>query len=81
MVSFIMVAFPAMGALQCRDVSHAGGLRLWTHFDVMSNLLCQIHGKKHIRLWPPSQVQSCLSGRHVMHYMSRSFYRIPASFH
>lgn len=35
---------------------HAGGLRLWTHFDVMSNLLCQISGTKHIRVWPPSQV-------------------------
>ena len=40
------------------DVSHAGGLRLWTHFDVMSNLLCQIRGTKHIRLWPPSQVRN-----------------------
>ena len=34
----------------------AGGLRLWTHFDVMSNMLCQICGTKQVRLWPPSQV-------------------------
>ena len=33
-----------------------GGLRLWTHFDVMSNVLCQIRGTKRIRLWPPSEV-------------------------
>ncbi|KAK9916814.1 hypothetical protein WJX75_007384 [Coccomyxa subellipsoidea] len=31
----------------------SGGLRLWTHFDVMDNLLCQIRGTKRIRLWPP----------------------------
>ncbi|BDA41177.1 probable tRNA wybutosine-synthesizing protein 5 at C-terminar half [Coccomyxa sp. Obi] len=29
------------------------GLRLWTHFDVMDNLLCQIRGTKLVRLWPP----------------------------
>jgi len=37
---------------------NAGGLRLWTHFDVMSNLLCQIRGTKQVRLWPPSEVCS-----------------------
>ena len=35
----------------------AGGLRLWTHFDVMDNLLCQIRGTKRIRLWPPLEVR------------------------
>ncbi len=33
-----------------------GGLRLWTHFDVMDNLLCQVRGTKRVRLWPPSEV-------------------------
>ena len=29
---------------------------MWTHFDVMNNLLVQIRGTKRIRLWPPSEV-------------------------
>ena len=36
----------------------AGGLRLWTHFDVMDNLLCQIRGTKRVRLWPPLEVRA-----------------------
>lgn len=36
---------------------YAAGLQLWTHFDVMDNILCQIAGSKRIRLWPPDQVQ------------------------
>ncbi|EIE26282.1 Clavaminate synthase-like protein, partial [Coccomyxa subellipsoidea C-169] len=31
------------------------GLRLWTHFDVMDNLLCQVRGTKRVRLWPPPE--------------------------
>ncbi|KAK9861886.1 hypothetical protein WJX84_010417 [Apatococcus fuscideae] len=31
------------------------GLQLWTHYDVMPNLLLQICGRKRIRLWDPSQ--------------------------
>lgn len=41
-----------MGCMGC-----AGGLRLWTHFDVMDNLLCQIRGTKRVRLWPPLEVR------------------------
>jgi hypothetical protein len=40
-------------SLYCVDT---GGLRLWTHFDVMDNILCQIRGTKRIRLWPPEEV-------------------------
>lgn len=29
-------------------------VRLWTHFDVMDNLLIQLTGKKTVKLWPPS---------------------------
>jgi len=36
----------------------AGGLQLWTHFDVMDNLLCQIRGTKRVRLWPPLEVRT-----------------------
>ncbi|CAL8466532.1 g6068 [Coccomyxa elongata] len=31
----------------------SGGLQLWTHFDVMDNLLCQVKGTKRVRLWLP----------------------------
>eukprot|EP00210_Caulerpa_lentillifera_P009018 g8607.t1 len=30
------------------------GVQLWTHFDVMDNLLIQVTGTKRIKLWPPS---------------------------
>ncbi|KXZ49143.1 hypothetical protein GPECTOR_23g71 [Gonium pectorale] len=30
------------------------GLQLWTHYDVMDNLLVQVRGTKRLLLWPPS---------------------------
>lgn len=30
--------------------------QLWTHYDVMDNVLCNVVGVKRICLWPPSQV-------------------------
>ncbi len=36
--------------------AHPEGLQLWTHFDVMDNLLCQVKGTKRVRLWPPLEV-------------------------
>lgn len=32
----------------------SAGIQLWTHFDVMDNLLIQLTGRKIIKLWPPS---------------------------
>ena len=32
----------------------SGGLQLWTHYDVMDNLLIQLHGEKRVLLFPPS---------------------------
>ena len=37
-------------------MSTARGLCLWTHFDVMSNFLVQIRGRKRVTLWPPSDL-------------------------
>uniref|UniRef100_A0A6B2LB82 JmjC domain-containing protein n=1 Tax=Arcella intermedia TaxID=1963864 RepID=A0A6B2LB82_9EUKA len=31
-------------------------IRVWTHYDVMDNILCQVTGDKEITLWPPSDV-------------------------
>eukprot|EP01138_Halocafeteria_seosinensis_P007657 gb/GECG01007825.1/.p1 GENE.gb/GECG01007825.1/~~gb/GECG01007825.1/.p1 ORF type:complete len:1688 (+),score=172.13 gb/GECG01007825.1/:1-5064(+) len=35
------------------------GMTLWTHYDVMDNVLVQLHGKKRVILFPPS-VSDCL---------------------
>uniref|UniRef100_A0A1B6C0F6 tRNA wybutosine-synthesizing protein 4 n=1 Tax=Clastoptera arizonana TaxID=38151 RepID=A0A1B6C0F6_9HEMI len=32
------------------------GLQLWTHYDIMDNLLIQVHGKKRVVLFSPSDV-------------------------
>lgn len=29
---------------------------LWTHYDVMDNILCEIKGSKRVTLWEPSEV-------------------------
>eukprot|EP00759_Apiculatamorpha_spiralis_P037339 PhF_6_TR37209/c0_g1_i1/m.54856/K18066/TYW5; tRNA wybutosine-synthesizing protein 5 len=31
------------------------GVQLWTHYDIMDNILCQIVGTKRVVLYPPSQ--------------------------
>jgi len=33
----------------------SGGVRVWTHYDVMDNIYCQVVGHKHAILWPPSE--------------------------
>ena len=33
----------------------SGDTELWTHYDVMHNMLIQVTGTKHVTLWPPSQ--------------------------
>jgi hypothetical protein len=33
------------------------GTQLWTHYDVMDNLLCNVTGIKRVCLWPPDQVR------------------------
>jgi len=33
----------------------SAGARLWTHFDVMDNLLASITGRKRVILWPPEE--------------------------
>ena len=34
----------------------SGPVIMWLHYDVMSNVLCQIHGTKRLILYPPSDV-------------------------
>ena len=33
------------------------GVRLWTHYDIMDNVLCNVRGRKRVRLWRPEEVQ------------------------
>lgn len=35
----------------------SGPVSLWLHYDVLSNILCQIHGTKKLYLYPPSDVK------------------------
>ncbi|KAF2032598.1 LCM-domain-containing protein [Setomelanomma holmii] len=35
----------------------SGPVSLWLHYDVLSNILCQIRGTKTLRLYPPSDVK------------------------
>jgi len=35
----------------------SGQIRVWTHYDVMDNVYCQIIGHKRAVLWSPSQVE------------------------
>ena len=37
-------------------MSSSRGLSLWLHYDVMSNFLMQIKGRKLVTLWPPSDL-------------------------
>lgn len=34
----------------------SGPVTMWLHYDVMANVLCQIHGTKRLILYPPSDV-------------------------
>eukprot|EP00050_Salpingoeca_kvevrii_P011409 m.15146 g.15146 ORF g.15146 m.15146 type:complete len:1016 (-) comp3415_c0_seq2:71-3118(-) len=34
------------------------GLQLWTHYDIMDNVLCNVIGRKRVVLWPPSEVEN-----------------------
>ena len=34
----------------------SGRVTMWLHYDVMANVLCQVHGTKRILLYPPSDV-------------------------
>ena len=34
----------------------SGPVTMWLHYDVMANVLCQIHGAKQLILYPPSDV-------------------------
>ena len=33
----------------------SGRVRVWTHYDVMDNIYCQVVGHKEVVLWPPSE--------------------------
>jgi tRNA wybutosine-synthesizing protein 4 len=35
----------------------SGPVSLWLHYDVLSNILCQVRGSKTLRLYPPSDVK------------------------
>jgi tRNA wybutosine-synthesizing protein 4 len=35
----------------------SGPVSLWLHYDVLSNILCQIRGSKTLQLYPPSDVK------------------------
>ena len=37
------------------DSQHGRDTELWTHYDVMHNLLIQISGTKKVTLWPPCE--------------------------
>jgi hypothetical protein len=30
--------------------------QMWTHFDVMDNILCEIKGRKKLVLWAPEEI-------------------------
>jgi hypothetical protein len=32
-------------------------IRMWTHYDVMDNILCQVVGSKKVVLWEPKEVK------------------------
>lgn len=32
--------------------------RLWTHYDIMDNVLCSIRGRKRVVFWPPSEADN-----------------------
>ncbi|PRP80652.1 leucine carboxyl methyltransferase 2-like [Planoprotostelium fungivorum] len=34
----------------------SGGLHLWTHYDVMDNILCEIAGSKKVIMWHPREI-------------------------
>ncbi|MCJ1275701.1 tRNA methyltransferase ppm2 [Puttea exsequens] len=34
----------------------SGPVNMWLHYDVMANVLCQIHGTKRLILYPPSDI-------------------------
>ncbi|KAF2861839.1 LCM-domain-containing protein [Piedraia hortae CBS 480.64] len=34
----------------------SGPVRMWLHYDVMANVLCQVRGRKRVRLYPPADV-------------------------
>eukprot|EP00088_Acartia_fossae_P071060 TRINITY_DN9675_c0_g1_i3.p1 TRINITY_DN9675_c0_g1~~TRINITY_DN9675_c0_g1_i3.p1 ORF type:complete len:311 (-),score=38.65 TRINITY_DN9675_c0_g1_i3:8-940(-) len=36
----------------------SGGVRIWTHYDVMDNVYCQVVGHKTATLWPPWQASN-----------------------
>ena len=36
----------------------SGGVRVWTHYDVMDNVYCQILGHKTAVLWHPNQANN-----------------------
>ena len=36
----------------------SGGIRVWTHYDVMDNIYCQVLGHKRAVLWAPDQVDN-----------------------
>ena len=48
----------------------SGGVRIWTHYDVMDNIYCQIVGHKTAVLWPPDQASNLyLKGENFyLHY-------------
>lgn len=41
----------------CLRISSAG-IRLWTHYDVMDNVLCNLTGRKHVLLWEPADADN-----------------------
>ena len=50
----------------------SGGVRIWTHYDVMDNIYCQILGNKRAVLWHPSQASNLYLQGKVYHCTFRS---------
>ena len=32
-------------------------MQLWTHYDIMDNILCHLHGRKRVLLWRPEDAR------------------------
>lgn len=59
---------------------NASPLQLWTHYDTMDNVLCQIVGEKRVILFPPSEfgnLYMCGSSSPVLHVDSPDIAQYP----
>ncbi|KAF2473794.1 LCM-domain-containing protein [Lindgomyces ingoldianus] len=48
---------PILRSYHSSPLRISGPVSLWLHYDVLANVLCQIKGRKSLRLFPPSDVK------------------------